>query len=145
MERLKKVDTALFNEFAISEEVDAVFFDANGDSFPDLFVLTGGNEIPANELALLDRLYINDGTGHFTKSSNPMSVVFENKSCVSVADIDNDGDQDLFVGNLASPAKYGKPTTSYLYINDGKAHFTKAGDNNYSIVFIRHGNVGIIY
>ena len=125
----KESDTALFNEFAISEEVDAIFFDANGDSFPDLFVLTGGNEIPASELALLDRLYINDGTGHFAKFANPMSVVFENKSCVSVADIDNDGDQDLFVGNLASPAKYGMPTTSYLYINDGKAHFTKAGDN----------------
>jgi len=125
----KESDTALFNEFAISEDVDAVFFDANGDSFPDLFVLAGGNEIPANELALLDRLYINDGTGHFTKSANPMSVVFENKSCASVADIDNDGDQDLFVGNLASPAKYGMPTTSYLYINDGKGHFTKAGDN----------------
>jgi len=125
----KESDTALFNEFAVSEDVDAVFFDANGDSFPDLFVLTGGNEIPVNELALLDRLYINDGTGHFTKSANPMSVVFENKSCVSVADIDNDGDQDLFVGNLASPAKYGMPTTSYLYINDGKGHFTKAGDN----------------
>ena len=125
----KESDTALFNEFAISEEVDAIFFDANGDSFPDLFVLTGGNEVPANELALLDKLYINDGTGHFTKSPNPMSVVFENKSCVSVADIDNDGDQDLFIGNLASPAKYGVPTTSYLYINDGKAHFTKAGDN----------------
>ena len=125
----KESDTALFNQFAVSEDVDAVFFDANGDSFPDLFVLAGGNEIPVNELALLDRLYINDGTGHFTKSANPMSVVFENKSCVSVADIDNDGDQDLFVGNLASPAKYGLPTTSYLYINDGKAHFTKAGDN----------------
>ena len=125
----KESDTALFNEFAISEEVDAIFFDANGDSFPDLFVLTGGNEVPANELALLDMLYINDGRGHFTKSPNPMSVVFENKSCVSVADIDNDGDQDLFIGNLASPAKYGVPTTSYLYINDGKAHFTKAGDN----------------
>jgi hypothetical protein len=125
----KESDTALFSEFAISEDVDAVFFDANGDSFPDLFVLTGGNEIPANELALLDRLYINDGTGHFTKSANPMSVVFENKSCVSVADIDNDGDQDIFIGNLASPAKYGMPTTSYLYINDGKGHFTKAGDN----------------
>jgi hypothetical protein len=125
----KESDTALFNEFAVSEDVDAVFFDADGDSFPDLFVLAGGNEIPVNELALLDRLYINDGTGHFTKSVNPMSVVFENKSCVSVADIDNDGDQDLFVGNLASPAKYGIPTTSYLYINDGKGHFTKAGDN----------------
>jgi hypothetical protein len=125
----KESDTALFNMFAISEDVDAVFFDANGDSFPDLFVTTGGNEIPANELALMDRLYLNDGTGHFTKEHNAMSVVYENKSCVSVADIDNDGDQDIFIGNLASPAKYGMPTTSYLYVNDGKAHFTKAGDN----------------
>lgn len=125
----KESDTALFNTYAISEDVDAVFLDANGDSFPDLFVLAGGNEIPVNELALLDRLYINDGTGHFTRKESPMSVVYENKSCVSVADIDNDGDQDIFVGNLASPAKYGMPTTSYLFINDGKAHFTKAGDN----------------
>ena len=125
----KESDTALFSTHAISEDVDAVFFDANGDSFPDLFILTGGNEIPANELALLDRLYINDGTGHFKRADNPMSVVFENKSCVTAADIDNDGDQDLFVGNLTSPVKYGMPTTSYLYLNDGKAHFTKAGDN----------------
>jgi len=125
----KESDTALFNTYAISEDVDAIFFDANGDSFPDLFVISGGNEIPANELALLDRLYINDGTGHFTKKENPMSVVYENKSCVDVADVDNDGDQDIFIGNLASPAKYGMPTTSYLFINDGKVHFTKAGDN----------------
>jgi enediyne biosynthesis protein E4 len=125
----KESDTALFNKYAVSEDVDAVFFDANGDSFPDLFVVTGGNEIPVNELALLDRLYINDGTGHFTKAGSPMSVVFENKSCVAVADIDNDGDQDIFIGNLSSPVSYGKPTTSYLYLNDGKGHFTKAGDN----------------
>jgi hypothetical protein len=125
----KESDTTLFNKYAISEDVDAVFFDANGDSFPDLFVITGGNEMPVNELALLDRLYINDGTGHFTKAVEPMSVVFENKSCVTVADIDNDGDQDIFIGNMTSPVNYGKPTTSYLYLNDGKAHFTKAGDN----------------
>lgn len=125
----RESDTALFNKYAISEDVDAVFFDANGDNFTDLFVLTGGNEIPANEIALLDRLYINDGTGHFTRAPSPMSVVYENKSCVSVADIDNDGDQDIFVGNLTSPVKYGTPTTSYLFINDGNAHFTKAGEN----------------
>jgi enediyne biosynthesis protein E4 len=125
----RESDTALFNTYAISEDVDAVFFDANGDSFPDLFVITGGNELPANELALLDRLYINDGTGHFTKKESAMSVVYENKSCVTVADVENDGDQDIFVGNLANPTKYGMPTTSYLFINDGKAHFTKAGDN----------------
>jgi hypothetical protein len=127
--RFIQTDTALFNKYAISEEVDAIFFDANGDTFPDLFVLTGGNEIPATELALLDRLYLNDGKGNFKIAEKPMSVVFENKSCAAAADIDNDGDQDLFVGNLASPVKYGMPTTSYLYLNDGKANFTKAGDN----------------
>ncbi|WP_462254915.1 VCBS repeat-containing protein [Ferruginibacter sp.] len=125
----KESDTALFNRFAICEEVDAVFFDANGDSSVDLLVISGGNEIPANGVALLDKLYINDGKGHFAKEANPMSVVFENKSCVTAADADNDGDIDFFIGNLASPAKYGPPTTSYLFLNDGKAHFTKAGDN----------------
>lgn len=125
----KEIDTALFSKYAISEEVDAIFFDANNDSFPDLFVITGGNEVPANEIALLDNLFINDGTGHFKRADEPMSVVFENKSCVAVADIDHDGDQDIFIGNLASPAKYGPPTTSYLYINEGNGHFTKAGDN----------------
>jgi enediyne biosynthesis protein E4 len=122
-------DTALFNKFAVSEEVDAVFFDADGDSSLDLFVISGGNEMPVNGLALLDKLYLNDGKGNFKKAENPLSVVFENKSCVSVADVDNDGDADIFIGNLTSPAKYGLATTSYLYLNDGKAHFTKAGDN----------------
>ena len=127
--QFKQTDTALFNKYAIAEEVDAVFFDANGDSFADLFVVTGGNEKPVNELSLLDRLYLNDGKGNFKLAPDPMSVVYENKSCVAAADVDNDGDQDLFVGNLASPVSYGLPTTSYLYLNDGKAKFTKAGEN----------------
>ncbi len=125
-------DTAQFNKYAIAEEVDAIFFDANGDSFLDLFVVTGGNEKPVNAIALLDRLYLNDGKGNFQLVVNPMSVVYENKSCVTAADVDNDGDQDLFIGNLASPATYGAPTTSVLYFNDGtkdKVHFTKGGDN----------------
>jgi enediyne biosynthesis protein E4 len=125
----KAIDTALFSHYAISEEVDAVFFDANGDKAVDLFVISGGNEMPANSLALLDKLYLNDGKGHFTLSVNPMSVVFENKSCTVTADFDKDGDEDVFLGNMASPTSYGKPTTSYLFVNDGKGKFVKGGDN----------------
>ena len=46
-----KSDTAVFNADAICEDVDAVFFDANGDKKPDLFVVSGGNEPSANNNA----------------------------------------------------------------------------------------------
>jgi enediyne biosynthesis protein E4 len=121
-------DTALFDQDAICEDVDAVFFDANGDGYPDLYVVSGGNEPPSSPHCLEDRLYLNDGRGHFRKDSNFMSQLYENKSCVAVADVDHDGDLDIFVGNLASTTGigFGLPQTSHLYLNDGKGHFSIA-------------------
>ena len=45
-----------------------------------------------------------------------------NKSCVAVADVDHDGDSDIFIGTMASTFAndYGLPQTSYLCLNDGK-------------------------
>lgn len=128
------IDTALFNAAAISEEVDAVFFDANGDTSPDLFVVSGGNEIPANAGELQHRLYLNNGSGHFTITHAPLPDQSEVGSCAAAADIDNDGDQDLFVGNLASPTAYGLSRNSYLCINDGKARFSLADEKIISLV-----------
>ncbi|HKC36616.1 MAG TPA: VCBS repeat-containing protein [Chitinophagaceae bacterium] len=128
-----KSDTATFNTDAICEDVDAVFFDANGDKKVDLFVVSGGNEPATNNHAYDDRLYLNDGKGHFAKAIDHFKAQSENKSCVAVADIDNDGDNDLFVGNLASPTAYGIPRTSYLYINDGNANFILADSNKINL------------
>ncbi|HEY8660360.1 MAG TPA: VCBS repeat-containing protein [Hanamia sp.] len=122
-------DTALFNKDASCEDVDAVFFDANGDGKPDLYVVSGGNEYTGENNSLLDRLYLNDGKGNFTKSINSLPAIYENKSCVTVADVDNDGDMDIFVGNLANATAYGIPQTSYLLLNDGKGHFSIANEN----------------
>jgi enediyne biosynthesis protein E4 len=128
-----KSDTSIFNADKICEDVDVIFFDANGDKKPDLFVVSGGNEPAANNQAYEDRLYLNDGKGHFTKAITDFKTQNENKSCAAVADIDNDGDNDLFVGNLSSPIAYGLPKTSYLYINDGKANFTLADSNKINL------------
>ncbi len=132
-------DTAVFRKDAGCEDVDALFFDANGDGYPDLYVVSGGNEYTGNNNFLLDRLYLNDGKGNFIKSTNSLPAIFENKSCVTAADVDHDGDMDLFVGNLANAGAYGIPQTSFLLINDGSGHFTI--DNNKTI---RLSNLGIV-
>ncbi|MDB5283278.1 MAG: RNA-binding protein, partial [Bacteroidota bacterium] len=47
------------------EGLGAVFFDANGDGKPDLYIATGSNEFKEGDKQLKDKLYINDGKGHF--------------------------------------------------------------------------------
>ena len=117
----------IFTADANCEDVDAVFFDADGNGTKDLLVVSGGNQIPARSSDLADRLYINDGKGHFTKKENPFTIQYENKSCVAVADVDKDGDMDFFLGNLASPTAFGLAKSSYLYLNNGDASFTLTG------------------
>lgn len=118
-------DTTAFNNDKNCEDVDAVFFDADGDKDLDLYVVSGGNEFYGKRSELNDRLYINDGKGNFTKSST-LPAMFENKSVVRVADFDKDGDMDIFVGGRANAQSYGLIPTSYILKNDGKGNFTIA-------------------
>ncbi|HET9431175.1 MAG TPA: VCBS repeat-containing protein, partial [Chitinophagaceae bacterium] len=131
--KFSAADTALFNADAACEDVDAVFFDANGDGYPDLYVANGGNQYLEHSRMLQDRLYLNDGKGHFTKSPAGIPPVLKNKSCVTAADIDKDGDVDLFVGVLADARAFGVPQSSALLLNDGKANFSVAGENVISL------------
>lgn len=109
-----------FARNAGSEGVDAVFFDANNDGHPDLYVVSGGNEYPDGQPALADHLYINDGKGHFTEPAGALPPMLTNKSCVAVADINRDGSPDIFVGGLTDAKRYGYPSPSYLLLNDSK-------------------------
>lgn len=119
-------DTAAFNPFAAWEEVDARFFDANGDGYLDLLIVSGGYEFGEGSPALSDRLYLNTGKGHFTTPPAPFPLLLTQKSTIAIADMDADGDQDIFIGVLADSKAYGIPQSSYLLINDGRANFTEA-------------------
>jgi enediyne biosynthesis protein E4 len=108
-----------------SEDTDALFFDADNDKDLDLYVVSGGNEYFESMIENKDRLYINDGKGNFTKPANSLpNGNYPNKSCVKAADIDADGDQDLFVGGRTISSNYGQLPESFLLINNGKGVFT---------------------
>ena len=109
---------------SLQEDVDAVFFDANGDGHPDLYVVSGGNEFSGEDDALQDRLYINDGKGHFHRDPAALPRFAESGAVAIPADFNGDGHIDLFVGRRAVAGKYGLTPRSYLLQNDGAGHFT---------------------
>lgn len=106
----------------------AVFFDANGDGFPDLYIAKGGYALyDPNTPDLQDELYLNNGKGSFVLSQNALPVLNANsKSLVRPCDFDGDGDMDLFVGGRVIPGQYPATPDSYLLVNDGKGRFTTA-------------------
>ena len=114
----------LFVEDTVSEDVGATFFDANGDGYADLYVVSGGNEYSEGATGLLDRLYLNDGKGTFRKAAKALPPMMQSGSRVAAADYDGDGAVDLFVGGRSVPGSYGIDPPSVLLKNDGKGHFT---------------------
>jgi len=114
----------LFERDAVSEDLGAVFFDADGDGRPDLYVVSGGSEFSPLAPALQDRLYLNDGRGRFHKATGSLPAEDNSGSRVVAADYDGDGDIDLFVGGRVVPWHYGADPWSMLLQNDGHGHFT---------------------
>ena len=56
---------------------------------------------------------MNDGKGYFSISDN-LPPMYENKSVVRIADMDKDGDNDIFIGGRSISRNYSKTPTSYL-------------------------------
>lgn len=113
-----------FESQSEGEEIDAELFDADGDGDLDLYIARGSTEFEAGSTLLQDLFYENDGRGNFKllRTSNPPPAVYS--SCVSVADFDQDGDQDIFVGGRPTLKNYGQSGQCQLLVNDGSGVFT---------------------
>ena len=91
-------------------------FDADGDGRMDLYFLTA-TRLPVDpENAAPNRLYKNLGNGRFEDVTASCGLGFAGFSLgVAVGDIDNDGDQDVFLTAFRQ---------RMLYQNDGHGRFT---------------------
>lgn len=105
-----KIDTGIaVNETADSRGVN--WIDIDNDRDLDIYVT---NEVGQNNF-----LYINNGSGYFTKNtSSVITTDASNSWSGSWGDYDNDGDMDVFVANHGN-----RPNA--LYRNDGNLLFTK--------------------
>jgi len=127
-----------FKNDAIHEDVYAVLFDANGDSFNDLLVVSGGNEFKKGT-PLQPKLYINN-KGKFKRDTVQFKNTETNASKISAIDIDNDGDMDISILSNIVPRQFGKTPTQYIFENDGQGNF-KDVTLKFGIDFKESGNV----
>lgn len=121
-----------------SDSIEAVYNsdielgDIDGDGDNDL-ILTGQNSTTHRS-----DIYLNDGTGKFTKDpSNVLTPVYD--SSISLDDIDGDDDLDLILFGM-----YEQTNVARLYINDGNGTFAESPNkitDSLSLVSMDTGDV----
>ncbi|SEL63388.1 Repeat domain-containing protein [Aquimarina amphilecti] len=98
--------------YTVGQVYDAQFVDANSDGYEDLIV--AGHYMPIT-------IFLNDRKGNFIKKDIP-SLEKTNGlwNCISIQDMDRDGDLDIVAGNwgLNSRLKASKEEPIQLYLSD---------------------------
>lgn len=112
-----KVENRAFFADVSSEDIAAIFFDADLDGDQDLYVTSGGNEHAPQSPLYRDRLYINVGDGTFIKTNDALPDVTISSSVVRACDFDQDGDIDLIVGGRQVPGQYPLAASTTLLQN----------------------------
>jgi len=109
-----------------AEHIQCLLFDADQDGDLDMYLASGGVELTKYSEYFFDHLLLNDGSGNFSLKSNRLPHPDHKISTgvVRHADIDQDGDADLFVGERVKVGSFGETCNSFILISDGKGNFT---------------------
>jgi hypothetical protein len=114
------VESPAFVADADAEDMGAVFLDADGDGDLDLYVASGSIECDPGDGILRDRLYFNDGTGRFVPAPDgTLPDIRESSGVVAAADLDRDGQLEVFVGTRSIPGSYPASPKSVLLRREG--------------------------
>jgi hypothetical protein len=104
----------------LGEDLGSLLIDMDRDGDLDLYVARGGTEEKVGSNSSQDVIYVNDGKGNFTLQMTALPAFTESNAAVRAADVDHDGDLDLFVSGRNVPFQYPKGTVSRLLRNDSK-------------------------
>lgn len=110
------------------ENSSILIFDAENDGDNDVYLGRGSSQFDVGSPLYQDILLLNDGKGNLKPDSVSLPKMFSNTSIVKAADMDNDGDLDLFVGSRVLPKFYPKADRSYILRNDSKPNQPKFTD-----------------
>ena len=135
-----KKNIKVFEEDSKYEDMESILIDIDNDGDLDLYVVSGGNEFNNRSTELTDRIYINDGNGNYSKDEqNDINNYTISGKTVSSIDYDNDGDNDIIIGNRIQTKKYPIHEPSIIYENIlGKFY-----NNTYNIA-PEYENFGIV-
>lgn len=109
--------------FPSASSSQAIFKDLDNDGDLDLYYSGSATSSPSS---VFTRIYRNDGAGGFTQVAN---TALPNilKRGAAIADVDNDGDQDIIMTGTGSGV-------SGVYLNNGNAVFSAQGNSPFSAV-----------